>query len=205
MAVRAQVHGEWVDGYPRLADWELTSVRILKGFLFGLLAPRLAADWVDAYPRLGVHGLLDLVPFVSAALLVGLLAWRLRSPERSPWLRLCAFGALATAVYAGFCIAGKVFAPRLLYSVAPFASLPLAAGLVAALRPGPGRVVVRAAAASRVPLISAVGHETDTTLIDFAADKRAPTPTAAAEMAVPVRAELLAQVMDQGRRLLGAG
>ena len=63
-------------------------------------------------------------------------------------------------------------------------------------------IVVRAAAESMIPLISAVGHETDVTLIDFAADKRAPTPTAAAEMAVPVRTELLAQIAAlTGRRI----
>ena len=64
--------------------------------------------------------------------------------------------------------------------------------------------VVRAAFSSHIPLISAVGHETDTTLIDFASDRRAPTPTAAAEMAVPVRADLVDRVETAGGRLAGA-
>lgn len=72
------------------------------------------------------------------------------------------------------------------------------------LMPFNEEVVVHAAAACRIPLISAVGHETDTTLIDHVADVRAPTPTAAAEMSVPVRLELLGWLSDANRRL-GAG
>lgn len=62
-------------------------------------------------------------------------------------------------------------------------------------------IVVRAAFESIIPIISAVGHETDTTLIDYVADRRAPTPTAAAEIAVPVRSQLLFTIEELGQRL----
>jgi exodeoxyribonuclease VII large subunit len=78
-------------------------------------------------------------------------------------------------------------------------------GSVEDLWPFNDETLARTVAEGTIPLISAVGHETDTTLIDFVSDRRAPTPTAAAEMATPVLAELKALVSDLGARMHRCG
>jgi exodeoxyribonuclease VII large subunit len=106
-------------------------------------------------------------------------------------------------------VQGEGAADKIAAAIAGFNALPQPPDLLIVARGGGSiedlwayneEVVVRAVAGSGIPTISAVGHETDTTLTDFAADRRAPTPTAAAEMAVPVRAELLGQVRELGAR-----
>ncbi len=108
-------------------------------------------------------------------------------------------------------VQGEGAAPRIAAAIAGFNAMPPArrpdllivargGGSIEDLMAFNDEAVVRAAAQSAIPLISAVGHETDTTLIDFASALRAPTPTAAAELAVPVRADLLDTLADLGLR-----
>jgi exodeoxyribonuclease VII large subunit len=106
-------------------------------------------------------------------------------------------------------VQGEGAADKIAAAIAGFNALPRPPDLLIVARGGGSvedlwafneEAVVRAVAGSNIPTISAVGHETDTSLTDFAADRRAPTPTAAAEMAVPVRADLLGQVRDLGSR-----
>src|SRR6266571_2117697 len=104
--------------------------------------------------------------------------------------------AAAIAGFNGIAAGGPIPRPDLLI-------VARGGGSLEDLMPFNEEIVVRAAAASAIPLISAVGHETDTTLIDFASDRRAPTPTAAAEMAVPVRLDLLAEIAAKSGRLSG--
>jgi len=131
-----------------------------------------------------------------------------RLEERFP-LRVLIWPVLVQGLRAEEEIAAAITGfDRLIYE--PRADMPLPDLLIVARGGGSledlmafnSETVVRAVAACRLPVISAVGHETDTTLIDFAADLRAPTPTAAAEMATPVAAELRARLSDIDARLL---
>ncbi len=115
-------------------------------------------------------------------------------------------------------VQGEGAAAKIAAAITGFANLPLIGALrrpdVLIVARGGGSLedlmafndegVLRAVAACPIPLISAVGHETDTTLIDYVSDRRAPTPTAAAELAVPARVELVADLAQTTARLVGA-
>jgi len=112
-----------------------------------------------------------------------------------------AAAAQVSAAIRGFCAldpAGPVARPDVLI-------VARGGGSVEDLWPFNDEGLARTVAACTIPLISAVGHETDTTLIDFVSDRRAPTPTAAAEMATPVLAELKAAVADLNARMHRCG
>ncbi|GBR04099.1 exodeoxyribonuclease VII large subunit [Asaia siamensis] len=109
-------------------------------------------------------------------------------------------------------VQGEGAADQIASAIAGFSTLPQRPDLLIVARGGGSledlmafneENVLRAVAACPIPLISAVGHETDTTLIDYVSDQRAPTPTAAAEMAVPLRSEMIADLAHRGARLAG--
>ena len=111
-------------------------------------------------------------------------------------------------------VQGEAACGQITSALAGFHSLPVRPDVIIVARGGGSvedlwcfndEALARAVFASEIPVISAVGHETDTTLIDFVSDRRAPTPTAAAEMATPVLAELRAAIADHQRRLFRLG